>query len=490
MKEKRLTKILMSVLLVLISIAVIVIAFVGIYVPKSNKLKNIIPEYKLGTEVDGIIEYRLIPDDSEEEKEVYVDSKGNVRGVVSDGSETASDSEEEVVDSVEATDTETESEDVAENETNAKDDTGFSTETRTIKKNEDAVLTVENFEKSKNIIEQRLENAGATEYAIRVDKETGNMVIELSQNDDISYLYQVALSSIGEFDIIDYQTGVVLMDKSHLVDATTATNIDQETNTYTIYLQLTFDEAGTNIIKEMSKQYIKFTDSNGEEKTDYISVRVDGSSVMRTYFGEEYTQSVLNIPIYSSVEASDVNTYATSVQDIAYMLKQETIPVKYVQDGGALFIESSVSDNVMKIVYWSIIAILILVELILIITYKIRGFLAGIMNACLIGLTIIVIKYTKVVISISSIVALYAVVLLNFIFIIRYLKKLKAGVEKPYLETIKEFYSVTFPLIVIAFVYTFFVSATITGLGSVVFWGMLLQSIYNTVVVKYVLEEK
>lgn len=479
MKEEKLTKILMSILLVLISIAVIVIAFVGIYIPKANKLKNVIPNYQLGSEIDGIIEYRLIPDTSEEEKEVYVDSKGNIRGFVEDGTDTGSSSDE----SVEVTTD-------LEQDNSAKEDTGFSTEYRTIKENEKAVLTEENFEKSKKIIEDRLENAGATEYAIRLDKKTGNMVVELSQNDDISYLYQVGLTARGEFDIIDYQTGVVLMDKSHLKDVGVATNLDQEDNTYTIYLQLTVDEAGQNIIKAISQEYIKYTDSQGNEKTDYISIRVDGSSIMTTYFGEEYTQAVLNIPISSGVSAEDLNNYAKSVQDVAYALKQETIPVKYIQDGGALLIESPLANKAMNIVYWSINIILIAIIVVLWIKYRARGLLAGIMNACLIGLVVLVLKYAKVVISISSMIALYGVVVLNLIFIIRYLKRLTKGEENAYLETMKEYYSITFPILVVSFIYTFFVSVTITGLGSVLFWGMLLQIIYNTIVVKYVLEGK
>ena len=479
MKEKNLTKILMSILLVLVSIAVIVIAFVGIYMPKANKLKNIIPDYKLGTEVNGIIEYRLIPDDSENEKEVYVDSKGNVRGFVEDGKDSSSSSSS----SVEVTT------DLAETETETND-TGFSKETRKIIENEKTSLTEENFEKTKKIIEERLENAGATEYSIRLDKSTGNMVVELSQNDDVSYLYQVGLSAYGKFDIIDYQTGVVLMDKSHLLDANVVTNADPETNKYNIYLQLTLDETGKNIIKEISKQYVEYTDTEGNKKTDRISIRVDGEAVMTTYFGEEYDNAVLNIPISSNVEAKDLNDYAKSVSDVAFLLNQDEVPVKYVQDGGALFIESTIADEVMDIVYWSIVALLILITVVLLIKYGPRGFLSGIMNACLIGLVIIVLKYAKVVISLSSLVALYGVVILNLMFITKYLRKLKGGEENSYLETMKEYYSVTFPLVVVSFIYTFFVSATVTGLGSVLFWGMLLQIIYNTIVVKYVLEGK
>ena len=132
MKGKNLTRILMTILLVLISIAVIIIAFVGIYLPNLNKLKNIIPDYKLGTELEGIIEYRLVVDHSENEKEVYVDSNGNIKGEVKKDNN-SNESVEVKTDLEQAEDT--------------TNDTGYKIETRKIKVNNDDALTKENFEK-------------------------------------------------------------------------------------------------------------------------------------------------------------------------------------------------------------------------------------------------------------------------------------------------------------------------------------------------------
>jgi preprotein translocase subunit SecD len=476
LKGKKLTKILMSILLVLASIAVIVIAFVGIYLPNLNKLKNIIPDYTLGSEIDGVIEYRLKVDDSEEEKEVYLDENGDVKGYTEDGKNTSSSSSSDDEDS----------EDTAET---AKAETGYTLETRTQKNNNDEDLTKENFEKSKKILADRLENAGATEYSIRLDDTTGDMVVELSQNDDTSYLYEVAISAIGEFDIIDYQTGVVLMDKSHLVSATAVTS-QTDTSSYTVYLQLTLDDEGRELIKEMSNAYTTYTDDEGEEQKDYISIRVDGSSIMTTYFGEEYDSATLNIPISEDVASADLNDTVKSVEAVAYILNQDTIPVKYTTNSSILYIESAINENAEKIFYWAIIAVLVIILVVFSIKYKARGFLAGIMNMALIGLVILILKYTKVVISLSSMVAMFGVILLNLIFLKMYLKNLNAGKEDAYSEALKSFYLIMFPVVVISFIFTFFVSATVTGLGSVLFWGMLLQIIYNTVIVKYVLEGK
>lgn len=468
MKGKNLSQKLMSVLLVLIAIAVIIIAFVGIYLPNLNKLSNIIPDYKLGAEIDGIIEYRFSVDNSEDEKQVYVDSNGKIRGEVPSSNTTSAEGEES-----------------KEPENN----TGFNIETRKIKVNEDSALTKENFEKAKQLIENRLENAGATEYAIRLDDVTGNMIVELSQNDNIEYLYEVALNSKGTFEIVDDQTGVILMNRTHLKKAAGAYNYDEMSNTYSVYLQLELTEEGAKLINEISKTYIQYVDEAGESKTDYISIKIDGSQVMRTYFNEEYNSAVLNIPISTNVVANDLNTYTQTVNDIAYTLNNEEMPIVYTTGGNApLFIKSNLNENAMTIFNIAVMAILVVITIIFIIKYKLKGFFAGILNAALVGLVILVLKLTKVTISISSLTALAMFIIINFVFMIIYLNNLNKKKEQSYLETLKSFYSVMFPVIVIAFVFTFFVSTTVAGLGSVLFWGMLLQIVFNTLVAKYVLE--
>ena len=89
--------------------------------------------------------------------------------------------------------------------------------------------------------------------------------------------------------------------------------------------------------------------------------------------------------------------------------------------------------------------------------------------------------------SVSSMVAFVGFMIINFVFMIMYLNKLSNLKEKAYRETLKSFYSIMFPIIVIAFVFTFWVNVTVTGFGSVLFWGLLLQIIFNTIIVKYVL---
>ena len=318
MGKKTLSKKLMAILLTLISIAIIVIAFVGIYMQQLNKLKNIVPDATYSSEIDGAIEYRLSVDNTEEEAEVYVDDEGNIRGEVANGNSTSSEDWE--------------------------NNTGFTIESQIIRQNSDDVLNAENYEKTKEIIEKRLDSMGATDYAIRLDDNTGYMVVELSENDDINYLYETAVCTTGKIEVIDYQTGVVLIDDSHIVSASVYP-YSQDGITYTIYLNIEFDEEGAQILNDISTEYIAYTNDNGESVTDYVSITMDGSSIYTTYFGEEYTDSAISVPLGSNISDEDtLNAYIESAQSIATIINLEELPVIYTQDNTGYLIQSNIDD--------------------------------------------------------------------------------------------------------------------------------------------------
>ena len=462
MREKKLSKKLMAILLILIAIAIIIIAFVGIYVQQLNKLKNIVPDATYSSEIDGAIEYRLSVDNTEEETEVYVDDEGNIRGEVADGISTSGEEWE--------------------------NNTGFTIESQVIRQNSDDVLNAENYEKTKEIIETRLDSMGATDYSIRLDDQTGYMVVELSENDDIDYLYGTAVCSIGKVEVIDYQTGVVLIDDSH-IESASVYPYSADGITYTVFLNLQFDEEGAQILNDISTEYIAYTNSEGESVTDYISINIDDSSIYTTYFGEEYTDSVISVPLGSNISDEEtLNAYTESARSIATIINLEELPVVYTQDNSGYLIQSSIDDNVLLVLKVVLIVLLILITIIFIIKYKFKGFLAGIFNAAFIGLLILVLKVLSIVISISSIISIGLLVILNILFMKKYLDNLKNGVENSYLQTLKSFYSVTFPIIIVAFIYTMFsVNASITGIGMTLFWGLLVQIILNTIISRYVL---
>lgn len=465
MNEKKISRKLTAILFTLIAIAIIIIAFVGVYVQRLNKIKDIVPDATYSSEIHGAIEYRLSVDTSSEEKEVYLDDEGNIRGEVDSGNSTSSEDWE--------------------------NNTGFTIETRTIRTTPSNSLTLDNYQKTKEIIEKRLDSMGATDYAIRLNEDTGYMVVELSENDDIDYLYETAVCTLGEVEVIDYQTGVVLIDSSHIVNASQYTG-SQDGVSYDVYLNIEFDEEGAQILREISNEYIRYTNDAGEETTDYISITIDGSAVYTTYFGEEYTENAISVPVGTGItDDTTLNAYVESAEAIATIINLGELPITYNQDNTGYLIRTNIDDNTLLTIKIVLIVILVLITIVFVIRYKFKGFLAGIFNAAFVGALILVLKLLSIVISISSMISIALLIFINVLFLEKYLKKLKENVDRPFIQTMKEFYSIIFPIIIIAFVYTMFsTNSSINGIGMTLFWGLLIEIILNSIITRYVLNNK
>ena len=261
MKNKRKDTKILKLITWIIIILIIIVGFIGVYTKKLNKLTNIIPEYNFGMDIKGNREFNLVIDNSENEKKVYVDSKGNIAGEVID--------EEKQVD-------------------------GYTIENKKIKSNDEENLTLDNYERTKEIIEERIKNLKINEYNLKLNNQTGNIVIELPQNEETDNNYSMLISE-GKFEILDNQTGIILMDNKDIVKVIPTMN-QSSTNGYDVYLQVEFNEIGTEKIKNISNKYIEYTEEGKEESTiDYIAVKLDGTTLYTTYFAEEWTSNYIYI---------------------------------------------------------------------------------------------------------------------------------------------------------------------------------------------------
>ena len=158
---KLLGKISTIVIILLLSL----ISFVGIYVKDKNTMKNVIPEYKLGTDLYGARNILIKVDDSTTTKKY--DSDGNLVKDSSDGDEKN------------------------ENITEVEE-----------KVNPDELRTADNYEAVKNIIEARLKYMKVEDYLLRFDESTGDISLEVSENSNTDYIAQYTITK-GEFKIVD-----------------------------------------------------------------------------------------------------------------------------------------------------------------------------------------------------------------------------------------------------------------------------------------------
>mgnify|MGYP003291413764 CR=1 FL=1 len=249
--------------ILLIAILISVIAFCGLYVQEYGIWKNILPEFDLGIELNGFRELRYVLDNSEEEKEIYLDENGNYKGDVVTSSE-------EKTNEVEV-------------------ETEYKKEKRVVKVNPQENINIENFEKTKKILQTRLEQVSQYEYNIRLDNITGEIIIELPDNENIS-LEQTLISTIGKITVRDHQTGVILIEDKNIKSATMLAS--NENNEYQSYLQLSFDEFGKEKLKEISKKYVTVKTGDGSETTSYVDVKLDNQALITTYFAEGLNEEV------------------------------------------------------------------------------------------------------------------------------------------------------------------------------------------------------
>ena len=133
--ERRLKIILITLLIILLAI----ISFAGLFVQNTKFMDNLIPDYQLGMDLEGYRAITLLV--SDEEETIYYDADGNV---VSSAQEDGTSEKVPV---------------------NSEDD-----------------LTKENYIKARDLMKQRLEHLGISEYLIRLDEENGSVTVQIPED--------------------------------------------------------------------------------------------------------------------------------------------------------------------------------------------------------------------------------------------------------------------------------------------------------------------
>lgn len=193
------------VLCILVIVLIAVISFAGVYTKEGVIYKSKLPEYELSSELASRRVTKLVI--NKETKDVIYDKDGNkVDRIPEDAN---------------------------------KDD--YRTEQEKINKEED--LTPENFKKVKEIFDSRLKDLGVEDYLVRMDEETGNVIVELAEGISTDTILQDLLCT-GDFSITDSEDDTVLLDKSDLKEAKVVYGRN-DTGAVVVYLDIIFNKEGT-----------------------------------------------------------------------------------------------------------------------------------------------------------------------------------------------------------------------------------------------------
>ena len=490
--------------IILAIILISMVGFVGVYVKEQNRMENQVKDYSLLSNLSGERTVRLtVNKDSEE---IIKDAEGNVV-----------ETEEELTD-----------EQLAEK--------GYTKES--VPNNSQEVLNVDNYNKTKEVIEKRLKRLGVQEYEITVDENTGDIILRLPENSNtdtiISNIY-----TVGKFEIVDSETEEVLINNDDIKDVSVmygSTGTTASTGT-SVYLQIEFNKEGTKKLETVSTTYssnsvasnttdTNSTDANtttenttANESTDNttntentagtdsssttsepkeVTLKIDDTEMMTTSFDEPMRTGKMQLTVgTSTTDASTLNDNLNRASNIAAIIGEGNLPIEYDVTSNE-YILTDITEQEVLYVLIAILAVIILGIIVWIFRFKLMGLLSGFAYIGLAAIYLLMIRYTNVAISLEGAYGILVILILNYIFINMLLKKIKKQSKKPTKEgvnlaekeTFKEFFVRIVPICIAIIVFCFVQWTPISSFGMVMFWGIALIAIYNYIVTDSLLKIK
>lgn len=452
--EKKLKITLCIVAITLVS----VIAFAGVYVKDTLSYKDALPEYTLDSELKGKrISYFKVSDATEEK--IY-DKDGKEVKEIPEGA----------------------------NEADYKKET--------VKVNSDESLNEENFILAKKIFENRLKETKADDYLIRLDKASGNIVVELPDNESTDIFLQYLLFK-GDFSLTDKENETELLNRKDVLNSTIDYKSNNKTKEVTVYLNINLNEDGTKKLAEISKNYLKSeteseaTDTNNDEKM--INVVVEGTTIKSMNFDSEVNDGVLRIEIGTGKDNNTVYSYANQAGFIAYIINNGEVPIKYTV-GTSETINSELAENALCVLIKALIGITGLMIVYMIIKYKSDGFYAGLSFISGIAILLLLLRYTKTVISLGGFVAIAVLLAVEAYFIFNILNSIKkdSSIDNTKFACVKTYLKkidIIIVLLIVAVIFTFMKEVKAYSIGMTLFYGIISLAFANLVFLRTLLIE-
>lgn len=473
--QKRLNVILVVLIIVLVSI----ISFVGIFYQSRNEMVSRIPEYKSGTNIKG---HRIVT--------LEVSEDGKTSGE-------------------ESTENKTTENEVAENETSNN------AESKNKENNTD------NYKKSAEIIKKRLKNLKVEDYSVSLDENTGKIEIDLPENDQTDIILS-DITQKGNFQIADSSTNEVLLSNSDVKSVDVGKQVNGSYSV--VYMNINFNMQGAKKFKNVTVKYQNNVSENtiaaentseenttttensteknstseeniaknttsdessdSSNKSRQVVLKIDDTTMMTTSFTEVIDNGTLSLTIGSSKDNDEIQTYVYGGDNLAAIIENEAMPLQYEIKGNT-YVASELGTSNIKIIVYVEIAIALVISLYLIIRYRAKGIMATILSVGYVAVLLLIIRYANVVLSIEGILAIALSFVVNTVFNIMLLNRIKeknmTAEEKrqKYNEALKRYSLSIIPIVIIAIVCCLVNWDAIYSFGMVMFWGIIISIIYN-----------
>lgn len=442
-------------LIILIIILLALISFGGIFIQKTKFVENILPEFKLGAELSGTRNIGLVVSTATDT--IIYDKDGNV--VEKEGEETTK---------------------------------------QEVPVNPTETLTEENYRLAKEVIEKRLNSIKAVDanlnvkkavdyYEIKQNEQNGNIVVKIPENSDTDMVLQY-MAIKGTFNVVDEQNNV-LMNNSDIKKAQVVYNSTD--SGISVYLTIQFNKEGTQKLKDISNTFIKTTDEEGKETTKKISIKIDNTTVLSTYFSEEISTGMIQLTFgTASSKSEDLRNYVQEANNLATLLNTGNLPIAYTVDENR-YILPDISNETFFVPAIIVLSIMVIAVLFLIIKYRVKGILGALSFTGYIASLLIIIRLTNVVVSIEGMVGILISIALNYVFIVYLLNgKKKEEQEFTYKQGFINFLFVLIPIAVTTIIFSFISWIPIYSFGMTMFWGIVLIMLYNVILTKPLLFTK
>ena len=444
MKKDTVSRKLKVILIILFIVLISLISFGGIFVPKAKNYENILPEYLLGMDLSGARHITLTV--SDETEDVIYDKDGNV--VSEEGDDTTKKSEP----------------------VNSKD-----------------ALTKENYEKSKKIVEERLDLIGVPEYTLRFDEENGKIGIDLVENSNTDMVIQY-LYTKGEFTVED-EDGNVLLNNQNIEKA----QVGYSTTTAgtSVYLSMHLNKEGAEKLKEMSTTYVKTTDEEGNDTTKNVVFKLDGMELISTYFEEEISSGVLQLSVgQASTDGETIQSYLMEASNLAVILNSGNMPLEYELSENR-YVKSDITLNTFVIPSIIVLAIVVIGLIYLMIRYKKYGIISSVLFIGYVAILLLVLRFANVVLTLEGLIGIIIAMVLNYVFTILLLKSITTDedieINRKFNQAMIKAIIVIIPATIIAIVLCFAQWLPIYSFGMVMFWGIIIMLLYNYIFTKFLL---
>ena len=465
--QKKLSIVLILLIIILISI----ISFVGIFYQDKNQMENRIPDYSLGTDLEGYRKILLVVDEEDE---------GNTEDVLT---------YDNFVKSANVIKARLKSMGVEDYTVRCDESTGQIE--ITIPENTQTDYILADITQKGNF---EIRNTSNDEVLMNNDdiRSVDVQAIQSTYNTSSSSIYMnINFNNAGSRkfrDITrDYQNTVTNdTAEENIVGETNSTYNETATNETTENSEEATNETSENATTNETSNEVADETAESEEETDNtieIGLYIDGTSMMTTSFDTVIDNGVMSLSLGSASSDDSERILVYQAESLASILENDAMPVQYSVTGN-VYISSPIEQNTIYILIGIGICIALIMFIVAIVKYRVNGVILTVCSIGFIALYLLILRYANVTISLEGIFAIALVFVINYIFCIMILNRLQKNVDKSFTKAITKFSLSVIPMLILAVVCCFSNWMSLFSFGMIIFWGLVTTIIYNFVITR------